>query len=626
MTLFLNSRLVVVGIIVSIGLLVFNAYSESQKVLREKHEAAEVPVPKHRNFIVVGGGVAGIQWGLFLEGMKQSGTSYAILERNEKVGEFWDMFPRGRHLISINKRFVGMDKSADFALRHDWNSLLGAKYRMSEFSDELYPNAADLGRYMRNISAEQISEIFFNREIVRTSYNGSVHTVVTQSGEEWTCDHLIIATGYEPKQIPQCLASMGEDESLSVYNYDTFPDVRTGTEDWCRNKRILVLGSGNSAFETTNIVSNCAASVFLATLNTPKFSSITHYVGNVRMRNADILDRYQLKSLDAVLEIFETEEDRENDNMCDSIAAMTGIHHPDGFDEHLAIDVIIFAGGFTTEKEGLVRVDPNNLSSPAARKFPAVDAFWRDPTEPKQWYAGCLMHSLDYGNSAGGFIHGFRYLIRSQFNYIREKFFSQPWPATSYHPILTLEQKETMFKDGGGESEALTYEEKKDLFFSIQEKDQRVHLIEKVIERVQNSSGIYQMQDVLFDVVDFGHFRENGVVYREEVPRAWIGDVVPSGCRACILIGLQYSDKKVWNFDLMFNSTRFLRKPGLFLHPVFIAMVNGEAVAEVHIEEDVDFAFVQNRFIVEMNEKLHTMIDLFVEGATESKFKQKLRE
>merc|ERR1712146_868379 len=103
---------------------------------------------------------------------------------------------------------------------------------------------------------------------------------------------------------------------------------------------------------------------------------------------------------------------------------MAGIPRVEGNDEHLAIDVIIFAGGFTTEKEGLVRVDPNNLSSPAARKFPAVDSFWRDPTEPKQWYAGCLMHSLDYGNSAVGFIHGFRYLIRSQFRYIRENFFS----------------------------------------------------------------------------------------------------------------------------------------------------------------------------------------------------------
>lgn len=52
------------------------------------------------------------------------GRDYIIFERNSNAGSFFEKFPRHRKLISLNKRFVREGRAADFAFRHDWNSLI----------------------------------------------------------------------------------------------------------------------------------------------------------------------------------------------------------------------------------------------------------------------------------------------------------------------------------------------------------------------------------------------------------------------------------------------------------------------------------------------------------------------
>ena len=57
-------------------------------------------------------------------------------------------YPRSRRLISHNKCRVGRGHSRDFALRHDWHSLIGADRSMCERSAAFYPDADDYAAYL----------------------------------------------------------------------------------------------------------------------------------------------------------------------------------------------------------------------------------------------------------------------------------------------------------------------------------------------------------------------------------------------------------------------------------------------------------------------------------------------
>ena len=47
-------------------------------------------------------------------------------------------------------------------------------------------------------------------------------------------------------------------------------------------------------------------------------------------------------------------------------------------------------------------------------KYPIMDEVWGSTKVKNLYFAGTPMHGRDYRKSSGGFIHGFRYLIRAQ--------------------------------------------------------------------------------------------------------------------------------------------------------------------------------------------------------------------
>lgn len=72
------------------------------------------------DYLVIGGGPAGLQIGYFLQ---QARRDYVILESGPTPGTFFRTFPRHQRLLSINKRFTGWE-DPELNLRVDWNSLL----------------------------------------------------------------------------------------------------------------------------------------------------------------------------------------------------------------------------------------------------------------------------------------------------------------------------------------------------------------------------------------------------------------------------------------------------------------------------------------------------------------------
>ena len=598
------------------------------------------PPKTHFQHVIIGGGPAGIQTALLL---KEAGHTAIVMERSSTVGSFYSEFPRKRRLISHNKRHVGINKTDEFQLRHDWHSLLSAPSLFTEDNFDFYPTASAFQDYLKKLASDLSIHLQFGTEVTGRWYDlkNKRHVVTTNKGDYYA-DYIHITTGYSHRAVPSCLEALSAN-GVSTYSYADFPDVVTGNEDWCSNKRIGIFGSGNSAFETADMLANCASGVFMFYKNRPNLSAITSYTGDLRISNAGILDRYRLKSLDTIadidpkfnrnvggstisgsgrdgddfctlieswqsslpkmntggrtltgkqrMELLEKQKEAERDKTISQLRKQpefkgkvikTAYNEKDGnkkgrkrakpkpgYGEEsgvkgdklivgggsIHLDVVIFAGGFKTALKNIVNIDDDDDD-----KFPKMGDFWSDPKVPNVFYGGAIMHGRDYKKSAGGFVHGFRYNIRTQIQHILARDFAVKRP----------------FEDNFGGST--------DLFM-------------KILDRIQNSSGLYQMQDYLVDLVvveDYtNEFNNDGIVlrYYEEIPEEWIMSKENDfNCRtnSCMTIKFAYGQREMWDYELLWKTERYRQDPGLFLHPVISGYYKGEKVVEEHAKEDFE--------------------------------------
>ena len=316
----------------------------------------------------------------------------------------------------------------------------------------------------------------------------------------------------------------------------------TRTETTTRFARTSTLPS--LVFETVDMLSGCAASVHMIFKSEPRFSWKTHYVGDVRMHNGGLLDHYQLKRLDAIHDDGGAWR-RGDDQGCKDVLDAT---------RQLGINSVVYAAGFTTQRNGIVSVTRG--------KFPQVGDWWSDPEQPNRWFAGSLMHSLDFRESAGGFIHGFRYLVRTQFHHVRAAHFGVPYPSTEFSAF--------------GDAAKLAK------------------------ERIQDSSGLYQMSNFLVDLIVIR--ADDSAVYYKEIPKPWVSQFT-KGAKGAISIKLMFSNKEAWNWDLQWDERRALRPEGLFIHPVvtpYTLANDGTKVMEarpIHIPEDILASWTSKRLV-----------------------------
>ena len=109
-----------------------------------------------------------------------------------------------------------------------------------------------------------------------------------------------------------------------------------------------------------------------------------------------------------------------------NVYAMTQLRH------HFA-NTTVWCGGWSGARAGLVD-DLDSVSS----KYPVYGPFFSARAHPRSvWYAGALMHGLDWRKSAGGFVHGFRYLIRAQARFMLARDYGG-WRAPNASPAHDL--------------------------------------------------------------------------------------------------------------------------------------------------------------------------------------------
>ena len=256
-------------------------------------------------YCIVGAGPSGLQLAYQLH---RASLDYLVLESGPGVGTFFHKYPRHNTIISINKRYTP-ELNTEFNLRHDWNSLLSddASLLFRHYSEKFFPDRSELTRYLHDFHKKLGLRVRFNATVtkaiaVKESHYGTKSTDTAarfqlhdQNGHQYACHVLILATGLSLPVRPK----VRHPEKWHFYeSMDVDPKQYTG-------KKVLIVGAGNSAFETASAIQGEASVVQMASRTRVRLAWSTHYVGDLRAVNNGLLDTYQLKSLDAILDWYE---------------------------------------------------------------------------------------------------------------------------------------------------------------------------------------------------------------------------------------------------------------------------------------------------------------------------------
>ncbi|KAF4408014.1 MULTISPECIES: NAD(P)-binding domain-containing protein [Streptomyces] len=437
-----------------------------------------------RDYIVIGAGPAGLQLAALLE---RDGRDYVVLERGSGPGTFFTRFPRHRQLISINKVHTGCT-DPELNLRMDWNSLLSdvPELTFTRRTERYFPQADDLVRYLAEFAERTGVRAEYDTEAVRISREDDAFTVLDAAGRTWRARRLIVATGVSRLNEPPIPGiELAE-------RYDTFDTDPASFTD----QRVLVIGKGNSAFETADALMEKAAVIHVAGPHSVKFAWQTHFVGHLRAVNNNFLDSYQLKSQNAVLD--GTVESVEKAGEGGGFRVMFRYARTTERLRELRYDRVILCAGFRFDASVF-----DETCRPALvidDRFPEQTSAFESVNVPGLYFAGTLTQQRDFKKSTNGFIHGYRYGARALHRILGSRHDGTPWPARQ----LTA--------DPGSIADA-------------------------VIERVNRSSGLWQGFGFLGDVVGVDGHR---ALYQEEVPLDYVTDGGLGPCPHRFVTDLEY--------------------------------------------------------------------------------------
>ncbi|KXJ26579.1 FAD-dependent oxidoreductase domain-containing protein 2 [Exaiptasia diaphana] len=493
----------------------------------------------HQNYCVVGAGPGGLQMGFFLQ---KAGRDYIIFERSGVAGSFYVKFPRHRKLISINKRHTGKPNK-EFNLRHDWNSLISddESLLVKHYSKEFFPKADDYVRYLNDFAKKLELKVQYNTDIKHISKQEDGQFYLKDSnGTEYSCKYLIMSTGIAVENIGRNFKGIEYTEKYS--------EISTNPDDY-EGQSVLIVGRGNSAFETADSIMGATNLVHMISRSRIRMAWETHYVGDLRAINNGILDTYQLKSLDALLEapieqlavvkkdnkLYVDAYDGDGSNAIPTRFKQSG--QPDNFAIREPYDRIIRCLGFQFDFSIFDNAtNPGRCQGTRVKKYPNIKPNYEASKVPNMYFSGTNTHSIDFRKSAGGFIHGFRYTTRALHYLLEWKNHGVVWP----HVVVPY-----------------------------------LDLMNIIIKRINEASDIYQMFGVLGDVAIL---RDDGqVAYFESFPVKLVNEFqkhtgYPEG--PMIVLNMEYGKDFSGAGKDTFKSDRATGEPSEahlsnFLHPVF---------------------------------------------------------
>jgi len=183
------------------------------------------------------------------------------------------------------------------------------------------------------------------------------------------------------------------------------------------NKKVLIIGKGNAAFEIANCLNDYCSSIFVYGPR-QKLSIASHYSGHLRSVYLKFFDSFYLKSLNAINHL-----NKENFSKL-SIEKINDTYffrrQQAGFNL-FSCDYVINCTGWQFDAS-IFKFDLTY------RKYPATNYKFHSVDQKNLFFIGTLMHFHDQEKSSGGFIHGFRYLIKYFYQCNFSKFVFNQFP------------------------------------------------------------------------------------------------------------------------------------------------------------------------------------------------------
>lgn len=490
-----------------------------------------------KKIIIIGAGPGGVQLAYYLE---KNNIDYLVLEKNDAPGSFFKKMPIHGTLISINKVYTGFD-DPEVNLRYDWNSLLSDNNEVlfKHFSKDYFPTSDVLVDYMDAYCKFHNLKIAYNTSVKQIRKNG--HFEIETAGETYTCDHLVVATGLHKSFVPNI---------RNIQYSKNYSDL-TGEPSEYIDKRVLILGKGNSAFETADYLTPYASLIHCLSPNPLTMAWESHFVGHLRAINNNFLDTYQLKSQNAVINGQIKDIDLREDG---KYAVTVGYNNANGEVEELIYDKIINCTGFKFDTSIFHEDVVPELG--LEDKLPMQDSSWQSTSVENLYFAGTITQIRDYKKSTSGFIHGFRYNSKCLFHMLNKKIKDEQWASDAKEAIS---------------SETIGH---------------------KIIANVNQASSIWQQFGFIGHVVAINE--DETFTYYYDVPVHYLHDNFTDFASKYFVITLEYGDEIFKKATNVFAVERVHKDDSdnahlsAFLHPVVREYDATKLVSTHHIIEDFE--------------------------------------